>query len=100
MTEKFIEQYLREGIKRLGGKAYKFVSPGNNGVPDRLICLPGGKNIFVETKAPGKVSSPLQRKKQLELAQLGNVVFSDIDSIDAADKVLGYCRWWMKTHEI
>lgn len=39
MREKEIESYLRDRIRRIGGKAYKFVSPGNNGVPDRLVCL-------------------------------------------------------------
>lgn len=38
MLEKEIEKYLREEIKKLGGIAYKFVSPGQVGVPDR-ICL-------------------------------------------------------------
>ena len=35
MLERDIERRLRLGIKALGGKAYKFSSPGNNGVPDR-----------------------------------------------------------------
>ena len=48
MKEKEIETYLRMRISSFGGRAYKFVSPGNDGVPDRLVCLPGGKVIFVE----------------------------------------------------
>ncbi len=43
MLEKMIEQKLRNEVKALGGRAYKFVSPGNDGVPDRLVVLPGGK---------------------------------------------------------
>lgn len=54
MRESTIEAYLRDRVKELGGKAYKFVSPGNDGVPDRLVCLPGGRAVFVELKAPGK----------------------------------------------
>lgn len=50
MTEKQIELKLVEGVKALGGIAYKFVSPGNVGVPDRLVILPGGSVIFVELK--------------------------------------------------
>lgn len=42
-SEKETEKYLRDEIKKMGGAAYKFVSPGNAGVPDRLVCLPGGK---------------------------------------------------------
>ena len=41
ILEKDIEKYLRDEIKKVGGIAYKFVSPGNSGVPDRLVLLPG-----------------------------------------------------------
>ncbi|MPN63815.1 hypothetical protein SDC9_211581 [bioreactor metagenome] len=92
MREKNIEAYLRDQIKAIGGKAYKFVSPGNNGVPDRLVCLPGGLSIFVETKAPGKKSTPLQVKQQRDLRKLGFEVFEDIDSKADVDKIIEYCK--------
>jgi len=91
-TEKNIESYLRDEVKKIGGKAFKFVSPGNDGVPDRLIGLPGGRAIFVETKAPGKKSTPLQRKKQQELADLGFIVFADIDTKEKVDQVINFCK--------
>ena len=69
--EKSVEAYLRDQVKAIGGKAYKFVSPGNDGVPDRLVCLPGGRVAFVETKSPGKRSTPLQENRQNELRALG-----------------------------
>jgi hypothetical protein len=57
MTEKQIEQKLCEAIKRKGGLAYKFVSPGRVGVPDRILILPGGRVVFVEVKTlTGKLS--------------------------------------------
>ncbi|MFR1871644.1 MAG: VRR-NUC domain-containing protein, partial [Coprococcus sp.] len=34
MSEKEIEKLLVQEVKKLGGRAYKWVSPGNNGVPD------------------------------------------------------------------
>lgn len=71
MREAKIEAYLRDEIKKLGGKAYKFVSPGNNGVPDRLICLPGGRIVFIELKSPGKKPTPLQILQQSKLRSLG-----------------------------
>lgn len=56
--EKDIEKALVKGIKAAGGIAYKFISPGNVGVPDRLVILPGGGVIFVELKTEtGKLSS-------------------------------------------
>lgn len=68
MNEKTIEQKLVKAVKEKGGAAFKFVSPGNDGVPDRLVLLPGGRIAFIELKAPGKKMRPLQirRKKQLE----------------------------------
>ena len=47
MKESYIESYLVRKVKEHGGLCYKFVSPGNPGVPDRLIITPTGKTIFV-----------------------------------------------------
>lgn len=84
MREKEIEAYLRDRVKEIGGKAYKFVSPGNNGVPDRLVCLPGGRAVFVELKAPGKVPTPLQLLQQKNLINLSFPVYV-IDSKEGVD---------------
>jgi hypothetical protein len=92
VLEKTIEQYLRNEIKAIGGKAYKFVSLGNDGVPDRLVGLPGGQVVFVETKAPGKKATPLQRLQQKRLRDLGFTVFTDIDSTEKVDLVVAYCQ--------
>lgn len=71
MKERDIEIYLRDQIKQLGGVAYKFVSPGNAGVPDRLVLLPRGRVVFVELKARGKESTPLQMRQQERITNLG-----------------------------
>ena len=86
-SEKQIEQSLVKAVKNMGGIAPKFVSPGLDGVPDRLILLPGGKAAFAELKAPGKTLRPLQavRKRQLEV--LGFRVFV-IDSTEQIGGVL------------
>lgn len=60
MREKTIEQHLVKAVKNSGGIAPKLVSPGFDGMPDRLVLLPGGKIGFVEVKAPGKEPRPLQ----------------------------------------
>lgn len=84
MREKLIEDYLRDEVKSIGGRAFKFVSPGNNGVPDRLVCLPGGKIAFIELKAPGKKSTPLQEVQQKRLKDLGFyvLVISSMAGVD------------------
>lgn len=91
MREAAIEQYLRDRVKEIGGKAYKFVSPGNAGVPDRIVLLPEGKTIFVELKAPGKKSTPLQEAQQKRIRSLGFWVFV-LDSKDSVDKTIDMCQ--------
>lgn len=68
MREKTVESKLVKAVKAMGGLAPKFISPGLDGVPDRLVLLPGGKMAFIELKAPDKKLRPLQvrRKRQLE----------------------------------
>lgn len=88
MAEAAIEAYLRDEVKKIGGKAFKFVSPGNNGVPDRLVCLPGGVAVLVETKAAGKKSTPLQKAQQTRLRALGFTVYAEIDSRAKVDDLI------------
>lgn len=74
MLEKDIEKLFRDEIKKAGGKAYKFTSPGNDGVPDRIVMLPDGRIVFVELKTdPGKLSR-LQELQCRQIAELGQTV--------------------------
>ena len=68
MKESEIESILVSEIRKAGGRSYKWVSPGNSGVPDRIVFLPGGKVIFVELKTDsGKVGA--QQKIQINRIQ-------------------------------
>ena len=70
--EKEIEQKLTAMTKRYGGKCLKWVCPGWSGVPDRILLLPGGRVIFVETKRPkGGVLAKRQQWWRKELWRLG-----------------------------
>lgn len=71
MREKDVEQILRKGVKGLGGLCYKFVSPGNTGVPDRIVVLPGGKVHFVELKTETGRLSKIQQVQQNRLSGCG-----------------------------
>lgn len=75
MREKAIEQKLARAVRSCDGLCPKFVSPGTDGMPDRLILLPAGRIGFVEVKAPGKKPRPLQVKRHSQLRALGFPVF-------------------------
>lgn len=84
MREKEIEERLRKVVKKSGGIALKFMSPGFSGVPDRLVLMPGGQAIFVELKAPGKKARPLQMARHEMLRGLGFPVYV-IDSMEGIE---------------
>lgn len=87
MRESAIERRLvTEAVKR-GGLAPKFVSPGLDGVPDRLLLLPGGRLAFVEVKVPGKKPRPIQRRRMEQLTALGFQVFV-LDSKEQIGEIL------------
>ena len=60
IIENNIEKYLLKEAKRKDILCYKFTSPGNNGVPDRIM-IGNGQVIFVELKRPGAKPRELQQ---------------------------------------
>lgn len=76
-NEKQVERYLCQRVRRVGGKAYKWISPGCCGVPDRLVFLPGGVIIPVELKAQGRKSrlSEAQRQQVKRISEMGTRVY-------------------------
>ena len=75
MLEREIEKIFVSEVRRAGGRAYKFNSPGNDGVPDRLVCFPGGKICFVELKTDRGRPTSLQRVQIRRLRDFGQSVF-------------------------
>lgn len=73
MRESTVERNIRRQVEAIGGVAWKWVSPGRNGVPDRICILPGPIIIFVELKRPGREDgrSVSQRKVFSILERLG-----------------------------
>ena len=89
MLESEVEKKLCKKVKEeLKGRALKFVSPGLNGVPDRIILLPMGRIYFVECKAPGKKLRRLQEWVRGMIRDLGFVVLR----IDTIEKVEDFIR--------
>lgn len=91
--EKNVEQKLVRAVKAAGGICPKFVSPGWDGVPDRIILLPGGHIGFVEVKAPGRVPRPLQAARHRQLQSLGFPVFV-MDRPEQAEKIIREVMRW------
>ena len=99
MKESEIERVLVEEVKHLGGRAYKWTSPGNDGVPDRIVFLPDTRVIFVELKTDTGRLSPLQRIQIDRLKKLGQWVevvkgiqgvkmfFHDLGYMDTASRI-------------
>lgn len=80
-----VENYLRKQAEKNNYLCYKFVSPGNNGVPDRCI-IGHGKTFFVETKAPGGEPRKLQQKVIAKMQKHGATVFV-IDTKEKVDRL-------------
>ncbi|PWY11264.1 VRR-NUC domain-containing protein [Citrobacter koseri] len=70
VRESIIEKHLVDEVKKIGGIAYKFVSPGRRSVPDRIVMLPGGRLVFVECKAPGEQPRADQLREHKRLRTL------------------------------
>lgn len=87
MREREIEQKLVRAVKDMGGLASKFVSPGLDGMPDRLVLLPGGHMGFIEVKAPGKKPRALQEARMRMLRELGFRAFV-LDKTDQIGRIL------------
>lgn len=92
--ESRIEKKLCEGVKRLGGRAYKLVSPGCTGMPDRLICLPNGSVIFAELKTEKGRLGPKQKQKVDELVKMRQQVWVLYGARDVED-LLAFLRGWL-----
>lgn len=87
MLEKEIELQLVIAVKKMGGRAVKFISPGFDGMPDRLVLLPGGKCGFVEVKAPGKKMRALQRVRHEMLRAMGFKAYV-LDSREQIEEII------------
>lgn len=71
MRESAVERHFVRAVERAGGRSWKFRSPNNRGVTDRIAALPNGATWFVELKAEGGRLSRLQAIHGGELLALG-----------------------------
>ena len=95
MLEKAIEKKLVQEVKKIGGLALKFVSPGFNGAPDRLILLAKAKIAFVEVKAPGEQPRKLQLRRHKQLRSLGFQVYVLDNEEQIGGIIDAICSSWL-----
>ena len=95
MREAEIENHFVWSVERLGGKTWKFTSPGRRGVADRIACLPNGTTWFVELKTVGGKFSALQRAFALDMIRLNQryACLSTKDEVDMFILSLGLIRY-------
>ena len=88
MLEKVIEKKVTAYAVSLGWDSYKFVSPNNRGVCDRIYLMQG-RTIFVEFKAEGKKPTKLQHRHHQKLRAQGFTVYV-IDNVDEGRRIFEY----------
>lgn len=86
MKESAIEARLVRMVRERGGLCYKFVSPGNPGVPDRIVITPDGRTIYVELKTEIGRLANIQRWQLDEMRKRG----ADVRVLHGLDQVKAF----------
>lgn len=87
--ESKIEKYFVKKTKENKSVAFKFVSPGTRGVPDRLVLRWDGGIEFVELKKEGEQLRPSQKVIKKLLERYGQTV-TVIDTKEGVDDFWKY----------
>lgn len=87
VREREAERLLVAGVRKLGGQAIK-LAPTTNGVPDRLVLLPGGRAMLVELKSETGSLSPIQKHWQSVALKMGQ----DVRTLHGKDQVRVFLR--------
>lgn len=84
ISESEIEKRLRDEIRNLGGLCFKWASPGNRGVPDRIVILKTGDVYFVELKTEiGRLSKiQIEQIRRLEKRHANVRVIYGMDGLE------------------
>ena len=88
-SEKYLELKLRDEVKKRGGLCFKWTSPGQSGVPDRIVFAPDGTIHFVEVKSSGKKQSTGQVLFSRRIEKLGHTTHV----IDDAEKLKAFLEF-------
>ena len=80
--ERDVERRLAYLVEQAGGICLKH---GQDGWPDRIVMLPGGKIVWVELKRPTGVTADLQLYRAVQLVKVGQqvVVLRSVPEVNA-----------------
>ena len=103
VRENKVETYLDGEVVKLGGGTRKWVSPGQDGVPDRLVCLKGA-TFLVEVKTVDGTVSDAQLREHKRLRAWGQkvrTVFGNkgVDRL-IVEMTTGICFYEKKVYEL
>ena len=94
--EKEVEARLRTRIKAAGGVSWKFVSPNNRGVSDR-VALINGRTIYIEVKRDGEKMTALQKVFMHKVLDNGGE-FALVEGMSGVDDFIATIKteskWW------
>lgn len=86
MRESSIESKLVRMVRERGGLCFKFVSPGNPGVPDRIVITPAGRTVYVELKTEVGRLAAIQKWQHEELRKRG----ADVQTLKGLEQVKAF----------
>ena len=86
MRESCIETRLVRMVRDRGGLCFKFVSPGNPGVPDRIVITPAGRTVYVELKTEVGRLATIQKWQHEEMRKRG----ADVRTLKGLDQVKAF----------
>lgn len=86
MRESSIEARLVRMVRDRGGLCFKFVSPGNPGVPDRIVITPAGRTVYVELKTEIGRLAAIQKWQHEEMRKRG----ADVRTLKGLDQVKAF----------
>lgn len=86
MRESSIESKLVRMVRERGGLCFKFVSPGNPGVPDRIVITPAGRTVYVELKTEVGQLAAIQKWQHEELRKRG----ADVRTLKGLEQVKAF----------
>lgn len=90
-------------LTHLGLKSSKLKILGENGFPDRIIWLPGGKPLLIEYKRPGEDPRPKQVEIHGYLRKLGyhiEVISDAVEALEITIRILEATRLPKESREV